>query len=89
MERRDRSLKALARLKYIDSLEESSQKAMLLSKWIEEYLTNTPIEDFVLVTKDLELLSELFYKNIIFLKQYRVEIKTQLDSKNQIKQFLQ
>jgi len=89
MERRDRSLEALSRLRYIDSLEKSAQKAMLLSNWSEQYLTDIKVEEFNLEIEDLKQLSELFYKNIIFLKQYQVEIKSQLNSQSQIKQFLQ
>ena len=88
MERRNRSLKVLERLKYIDSLDESVQKSSLLFSWIEQYLTDTKIEEFNLKTKELEELSELFYKNINFLKHHRVKLKSTLDSHRNIKEFL-
>ena len=87
MERRNRSLEALKRLQYIDSLE-STPRADGISEWMEQYLTETPIEEFNLELNDLKTLSELFYKNIAFLKEHRVDIKTQLDSHHKIKEFL-
>lgn len=88
MERRDRSLKALERLNYIDSLEDEALRAQLLLEWSDEYLGQSTIEDFDLELDDLHKLSELFYKNINFLKQYRVKIKEQLDSYPKIREFL-
>ena len=49
MERRDRSLKALSELNYIDSLD-SFEKADSLVNWFNEYLKDESIEAF-----DLEL----------------------------------
>ena len=74
MERRDWSLKALKSLQYIDSLD-SEQRASSLQKWVEDYLVNHQIEDFQLELIELEQLSELFYKNISFLKEYKKEKK--------------
>jgi len=62
MERRNRSLKALSELRYLDSLE-STQRAEALSKWVINYLTEGKIEDFDLPLDDLNALSELFYRN--------------------------
>jgi hypothetical protein len=87
MERRNRSLRALDRLKYVDSLE-STAKADGLLEWVNEYVTHTSIEEFDLEFKELKLLSELFYKNINFLKQHRIEMKSTLDSHHKIKEFL-
>lgn len=88
MERRNRSLKSLNRLVYIDSLDEESLRARLLSDWVDENLVNRDIQDFDLELKDLKNLSELIYKNITFLKNYKDELKSQLDSTQKIKQFL-
>ncbi len=88
MERRNRSLEALERLLYIDSLEASLRADSLVS-WVSQYLTHSNIEDLDLEANDLRQLSELFYKNINFMKLYRNDIKSQLDSHHKIKQFLQ
>ncbi|MEA3498698.1 MAG: hypothetical protein U9R16_06550 [Campylobacterota bacterium] len=87
MERRNRSLEALKRLRYIDSLE-STLRADSLVDWMEQYFCESSIEEFDLEIKDLKQLSELFYKNISFLKQHRIDIKAQLDSHHKIKEFL-
>jgi len=87
MERRNRSLKALNKLQYLDSLE-NQDRADQLEVWVEEYLTDSSIEEFDLEYNDLSKLSELFYKNINFLKQHRKDVKSQLDSHHKIKQFL-
>jgi hypothetical protein len=88
MERRDRSLEALKSLVRIDSLD-PEQRAKHLVFWCNEYIENTPIQNLDLQLPELKQLSELFYKNIEFLKQYKSDIKTQLDSHNKIKKFLQ
>lgn len=87
MERRDWSLKALKSLQYIDSLD-SEQRASSLQKWVEDYLVNHQIEDFQLELIELEQLSELFYKNISFLKEYRKDMKWQIDNHKKIREFL-
>lgn len=87
MERRDWSLKALKSLQYIDSLD-AELRACSLQKWVEEYLVDTPIENFDLELKDLEALSELFYKNISFLKQHRKDMKKEIDEHKKIREFL-
>ena len=87
MERRNWSLKALKSLRYLDSLE-SDEKAIALQKWVETYLMNNQIEDFNLELKDLETLSELFYKNISFLKNHREKMKIQIDEQKKIREFL-
>lgn len=87
MERRNWSIKALKSLQYIDSLD-AELRASSLQKWVEDYLVDNHIEDFNLELKDLENLSELFYKNISFLKQYREEMKTQIDEHKKIREFL-
>ncbi len=87
MERRNWSLKALKSLQYIDSLEDE-QRASSLQKWVEDYLIDSQIQDFDLVLVDLERLSELFYKNIAFLKQHRESMKLQIDEQKKIREFL-
>lgn len=87
MERRNRSLKALKDLIYIDSLE-ANTKAEKLESWVEKNLKDTTIEDFDLEIKDLKILSELFYKNISFLKQHTKDMKFQIDQHKKIREFL-
>ncbi|MEA3553103.1 MAG: hypothetical protein U9R39_01735 [Campylobacterota bacterium] len=87
MERRNRSLEALDKLQYIDALD-NEDRAVQLATWVNKYLENESIEDFDLEYNDLKKLSELFYKNINFLKQHRKDVKHQLDSHHKIKQFL-
>ena len=87
MERRNRSLEALERLQYIDSLE-LEQRATSLADWVNEYIGDLSADNLDLEMVDLKRLSELFYKNINFLKQHQIDIKSQLDSHNKIKQFL-
>ena len=88
MERRNRSIEALNRLQEIDSMELATRAESLLY-WSNEYLKDQNIEDFTLNTHEMKRLSELFYKNINFIKQYRIEIKSQLDSQNKIIKFFQ
>ncbi len=87
MERRNWSLEALAKLRYLDSLD-SEQKAEALKNWVEFYLTNNKIEDFDLELKDLNILSELFYKNIIFLKNHKENMREQINNHKKIREFL-
>jgi len=87
MERRNRSLKALKELIYIDSLD-SDLKAQSLEKWVEEYLSKSSIEEFDLELSNLQKLSELFYKNINFLKQHNKDMKHQIDNYKKIREFL-
>ncbi|MEA3383897.1 MAG: hypothetical protein U9Q20_04370 [Campylobacterota bacterium] len=88
MERRNWSLKSLHRLSSIDLIENESNKAALLSNWVEENLITNKIENFDLNSNDMIQLSELLYKNIHFFKTHRDDIKEQLDSHYKIKQFL-
>jgi len=87
MERRNWSLKALSDLRYLDSLE-SELKAESLKAWVELYLNENTIEDFDLNINDLNSLSELFYKNISFLKNHRKDMKKQIDNHKKIREFL-
>lgn len=87
MERRDRSLKALAELKYIDSLD-SYEKADSLVSWGETYLKDKGIEKFDLELVDLKALEELFFKNINFLYKQKDMAKEDLINMRKMGQFL-
>lgn len=87
MERRNWSLKALSDLTYIDSLEDDL-RAESLKSWVESHLTDRDIEDFDLEINDLKKLSELFYKNLDFLKKHRKNMKEQIDNHKKIREFL-
>ena len=87
MERRDRSLKALKELVYIDSLD-SSDKADGLIRWFDTYLKDDSIENFDLELSDLKKLEELFFKNINFLKTHREETRQELVKMQKMKRFL-
>ena len=86
MERRNRSLKALEELTYVDSLDDN-QKAVSLQRWSEKYLTLDMNDSFDLEIVDLRKLLELFYKNINFLKDYRKDLKKEIDKGKDIKKF--
>lgn len=86
MERRDWSVRALNELIYIDSLD-SYERADALVRWYNEYLSSNKITDFDLELKELEQLSELFYKNIAFLKKHKELTKEELSKTKQLKEF--
>lgn len=87
MERRDRSLKALKELTYIDSLD-SFEKADALVKWFDTYLKDDSIENFDLELDDLKRLEELFFKSINFLKNHKEETRQELIKMQKVKRFL-
>ena len=87
MERRNRSLKALKELVYVDSLD-SVAKADALIKWQADYLANDSIEDFDLELSELKQLKELFFKNINFLKNHTEETRLELIRIQKMKRFL-
>ena len=87
MERRNRSLKALNELIYIDSLD-SFAKADALVKWQADYLANDSIEDFDLELSEFKQLKELFFKNINFLKKHTEETRLELIRIQKMKRFL-
>ena len=87
MERRNRSLKALKELIYIDSLD-SFTKADALVKWHDEYLENDSIENFHLELDEFKTLEELFFKNINFLKKHREETRQEIIKMQKVKRFL-
>ena len=87
MERRDRSLKALEELIYIDSLD-SYERADALVRWYNKYLSSADISEFDLEKKDLERLLELFYKNISFLKNHKKETRKDMVNNKKMQRFL-
>ena len=86
MERRNRSLEALRELIYIDSLD-AHQKAPSLQRWSTKYLDKDIQQSFDLELSDLKRLSELFYKNINFLKNYKNELRIDMQSSQVMKKF--
>ena len=87
MERRDRSLKALKELIYIDSLD-SFTKADALVRWFDDYLKDDSIENFDLELNDLKRLEELFFKSINFLKNHKEDTRQELIKMQKMKRFL-
>ena len=87
MERRNRSLKALKELIYIDSLD-SFEKADAIVRWFDDYLKDDSIENFDLELDDLKRLEELFFKNINFLKNHKEETRQELIKMQKMKRFL-
>jgi len=87
MERRDRSLKALEELKYINSLD-PADRAKTLITWVEAYLPNDGVFNFDLELSDLKTLSELFYSNISFLKEHKEHTRDELLRTQKLKKFL-
>ena len=87
MERRNRSLKALDELIYIDSLD-SYERADALVRWYKKYLTDEKITDFDLERTDSKKLLELFYKNINFLKEHKEKTRKDMILNKKMKRFL-
>ncbi|HIP11914.1 MAG TPA: hypothetical protein EYG97_05080 [Arcobacter sp.] len=96
MERRNWTLKSLEDLIYIDSLDEE-QRANSLVSWVEQYTSTNSKEEIkieqsefepYLNQKQLSTFLELFYKNINFLKNYKLHIKHQIEASKKIKSFL-
>jgi hypothetical protein len=88
MERRDRSLIALSELKYIDSLDDYD-RAPAIVRWMNKYITDIDVSKCIdLELSGLEELSELFYKNLNFLKSHKDTIKKELDQTKKIKAFI-
>ncbi len=87
MERRNRSIKALNELIYIDSLD-SFEKGDALVKWGNEYLENDIKESFDLDLDDLIKLEELFFKNINFLTKQKEIARKEIIKVNKVKKFL-
>ena len=88
MERRDRSLKALGELQYINTLD-AADRAKALITWVEAYLPNDGIFEFDLELNDLKKLSELFYANISFLKEHKMNTREEILKTQKLKKFVQ
>lgn len=87
MERRDRSLKALEELIYIDSLD-SYQRADALVRWYEKYLGDEDISSFDLEYEDLKKLQELFYKSVEFLKNHKESTRKDMVENRKVRRFI-
>lgn len=87
MERRDRSLKILNELIYIDSLD-SYEKADSLVRWAENYLSDNFISELDLEIDDVKKLKELFFKNINFLIKQKDEARGEIANLQKMKKFL-
>jgi len=87
MERRNRSIEAFNKLLYIDSLD-SEKKAVQLELWVADYLSSNL--DFYKDLKEIELLqlSELYFKNISFLKSFRKQLKIDMEYISKQRKFL-
>ena len=68
MERGNRAIKALQELQYLDSLEDE-RRALLLEKWVQRYVIDKeePFYNSLAESQKIQL-SELYFKNISFLK---------------------
>ncbi len=89
MERRNWSLKAYNKLQHIDSLDNDYDKAYSLQLWTIEYMKDDFLSNLDLESEHLKLFSELFYKNINFLKKHKEVIAKELNQNKNIKKFLQ
>ena len=89
MERRNWSLEAYSKLQYIDSIDDDYDKAYSLQLWTVEYMKDDFLAKLDLEVEYLKLFSELFYKNINFLKRHKEVIAKELNQNKNIKKFLQ
>lgn len=87
MERRNRSLKALEELIYVDSLD-SYERADALVRWYNKHLSSSDISEFDLEKSDLERLLELFYRNINFLKVHKEQTRKDMVDNKKLQKFL-
>lgn len=87
MERRDRSLKILEELNYIDSLD-SYEKADAIVLWYKEHFSKNKIEDLDLEYSDLLTFEELFYRNLNFMKSQQEIARKDLNNIKKMKSFL-
>lgn len=88
MERRDWSLKALQELRFLDSLDDQ-ERADGLVRWGTKYISNEEGSfDFDLDIEDLKTLSELYYKNLQFLKNYKTQMQEEMRKNRKMQTFL-
>lgn len=88
MERRNRSVEALNQLKFIDTLDEEDRMSGL-QRWVQTYLSAENKFEFDLEFKDLQVLLELYYKNINFMKEYNSNIQQQMAENKKLKAFVE
>jgi hypothetical protein len=88
MERRNRSLEALSQLQFIDTLD-YEQRASELQRWVQKYLVADDKIDFDLEFKDLQILLELYYKNLDFMKTFNANLQQQMSENQKMRAFLQ
>jgi hypothetical protein len=88
MERRNRSVEALNQLKFIDTLDEEDRMSGL-QRWVQTYLSVEDKFEFDLEFKDLQVLLELYYKNINFMKEYNLNIQQQMAENKKLKAFVE
>lgn len=88
MERRNRSLEALSQLQFVDTLDDE-QRASGLQRWVEKYLMAEDKLDFDLEFKDLQILLELYYKNLDFMKTFNSNLQQQMNENQKMRAFLQ
>ncbi len=86
MERRNWSIKLLKELIYVDSLD-SYEKANALVDWHNRYFKEDVFEKLDLDFNELKDLEELFYKNIIFLKEQQKEAGEEVKKIRKMKSF--
>ena len=87
MERRNWSLEALEKLQYIDSLDDEL-RSKSLENWSKTYLQSKDfLSNLDLTYQEIETFSELFYKNINFLKEQKTKIREELKQTQNIKKF--
>jgi hypothetical protein len=89
MERRNWSLEAYTKLQHIDTIDDDYDKAYSLQLWTVEYMKDDFLAKLDLEVEYLKLFSELFYKNINFLKRHKEVIAKELNQNKNIKKFLQ
>lgn len=87
MERRDRSLKALEELNYINSLDPDDRAKALIS-WVNTYLPKDGSFDFDLEIEELENMSELFFTNLNFLKEHKENTRRDMVENKKLRKFL-
>lgn len=88
MERRNRSVEALNQLKFIDTLDEE-ERVSGLQRWVQNYLSTDNKFEFDLEFKDLQVLLELYYKNINFMKSFNSNIQQQMAENQKLRAFVQ
>ena len=87
MERRNRALESFKEFLYIDSLD-GKDKADRLNNWISSYIIDNEPFYLYLTKEQQQLLSELYHKNILFLKNYNMQVKNDMDNIANMRKFI-